>query len=64
MFRAIVQKQILLDTVNRRKQAFREFHARRSPPEVEAILFTAIEVFQSLFETMIMYLVWTRIGLG
>jgi hypothetical protein len=64
MFRAIVQKQILLVTVNRKKQAFREFHARRSPPEVDAILFTAVEVFQSLFETTIMYLVRTQIGLG
>ena len=64
MLRAIIQEQILIFTVNRGKRAVREVHAWRSPPEVEAIIFTAIEVFQSLFKSMVMYLVWARVGLG
>jgi hypothetical protein len=61
MFRAIVQKQILPVTVNRRKRSFWKVHTWRGPPEVYAILFTGEKVFQSLLETMIMYLMRTRV---
>jgi hypothetical protein len=63
MLRTIVQEQILFITVNRRKRTVREVHAWCSPPEVYSILFTAVEVFQGLFKTMIMDLMWTGVGL-
>jgi hypothetical protein len=63
MFRTIVQKQILFITVNRGRWTVREVHAWSSPPEVYSILFAAVEVFQSLFKTMIMDLMRTGVGL-
>jgi hypothetical protein len=63
MLRTIVQEQILFITVNRRKRTVREVHAWCSSPEIYSILFTAVEVFQGLFKTMIMDLMWTGVGL-
>ncbi len=36
----------------------------RCPPEIDSIILCAKEILESAFQTVIMDLVWTRIGLG
>jgi hypothetical protein len=63
MFWTSTQKEVLFVTVDSWKWPLFKFRSGGCPPEIKTVTASTIEVLKSMFDAMIMMLVWTRISL-
>ncbi len=63
VFRVVSKEKVLFVAIDRQEGTFFKFVPRTSPPEVNTIVPSAVQVFKSMLHSMVMMFIRCRVSL-